>query len=86
MTIRKKIIEVSGVPDEVILGVPIVTITGSYELCIMNYRGVLEYTDSFVRIMTKSGQIKVKGQKISIDYYTNDEMKITGKIISIEYS
>ena len=83
--IRKKIAEASGVPDEVILGVPVVTVTGCYEFIIMNYRGILEYTDSLVRIQTKVGQIKIIGKRLCMDYYTNDEMKISGRISNIEY-
>ena len=83
--LKKKIVEVSGVPSEVIFGVPIVTITGCHEIMISNYRGVLEYTDNMIRIQTKTGQIKVNGRKISMDYYRNDEMKISGMILSIEY-
>ena len=43
------------------------------------------YTDLLIRIQTKIGQIKIIGKSLQIDYYTNDEMKITGRITSIEY-
>ena len=86
ISLKKKIADVSGVPSEVVLGAPIVTITGNYELLIMNYRGIIEYTDDMVRIQTKTGQIKVHGKCLGMDYYTNDEMKISGKIVSIEYN
>ena len=38
-----------------------------------------------IRIQTKAGQIRVTGRQLKIEYYTNDEMKITGWIQSIEY-
>lgn len=85
MKIKRKLAEVSGIPSEVVLGVPIVTITGCHELLIMNYRGILEYTDFLVRVQSKTGQIKIVGKKLSIDYYSADEMKISGKITFIEY-
>lgn len=84
-TLKEKIAIKSGIPSEVILGVPVVTITGCREFLIMNYRGILEYTDSIVRIQTKTGQIKITGNNLDINYYTSDEMKISGKIIKIEY-
>ena len=83
--IKRKILSVSGVPSEVILGVPIVTIIGCQEFLIMNYRGILEYTDTIVRIQTKTGQIKITGKSMIVDFYTNEEMKISGRIIKIEY-
>ena len=45
----------------------------------------MEYNDSFIRIQTKTGQIKVNGRNLTVDYYTNDEMKVIGHIKTIEY-
>ena len=80
-----KITEAAKLPKDVILGLPIITMTGQDEMCVENYRGILEYTDVLVRIQTKIGQIKITGKKLHISYYTNDEMKITGKIECITY-
>lgn len=82
---RNKIAELSELPKDVALGMPILTVTGQMELCLENYRGILEYTDSLVRIQTRTGQIRITGQKLQVVYYTNDEMKVTGHIQSIEY-
>lgn len=72
-------------PKDVALGAPILTVTGQTELMVENYRGILEYTELMVRVQTKAGQIKITGKRLQIDYYTNDEMKITGRIRQIEY-
>ena len=77
---------VTNMPKDVILGVPIVTMTGQIDVCIENYRGIIEYTDVLVRVKTKIGQIKVTGKELQIEYYTNDEMKVTGHITAVEYS
>ena len=39
-------------------------------------------------ILTVTGQcqLEMKGTNLHIDYYTNDEMKITGRIIEIHYT
>ena len=50
-----------------------------------NYRGIIEYTDTLIRVQTRAGQIRIQGKRLRIQYYTNDEMKITGRITSIEY-
>lgn len=75
----------NNLPQDVILGVPLLTMTGFAEMCVENYRGILEYTEALIRIQTKIGQIRITGKGLLISYYTNDEMKITGKISSIEY-
>ena len=66
-------------PRDVVMGASVITITGRNEICIENYRGILEYTDLLIRVQTKSGQIRLSGKNLQIEYYTNDEMKITGR-------
>lgn len=84
-TFINRMANATNMPKDVILGVPILTITGQTEVYIENYRGIIEYTDVLVRVQTKIGQIKIVGRALQIDYYTNDEMKVNGRIISIEY-
>ena len=77
--------DAANMPKDVVLGVPILTMTGQMEVSVEDYRGILEYTDLLIRVQTKIGQIKIIGKSLQIDYYTNDEMKVTGHIDSIEY-
>ncbi|MGN0141135.1 MAG: YabP/YqfC family sporulation protein [Roseburia sp.] len=72
-------------PKDLMLGAAIVTVTGRREAVIANYRGILEYEDSRIRIQTKNCRILISGSHLAIDYYTNEEMKITGFIGAIEY-
>lgn len=82
---KYKVAELTEAPKDVVLGTPVLTMTGQMELCLENYRGIIEYTDTVVRIQTKIGQIKVSGRNLLVAYYTNDEMKVNGCIDSIEY-
>ena len=84
-SIRNKMAELSELPKDVVMGMPVLTMMGQMELSLENYRGIIEYTDTIVRIQTKSGQIKVTGKNLQVAYYTNDEMKVNGRIDSIEY-
>lgn len=84
-TLKARISDAAGIPKDVVLGVPLVTVIGQNETCIENYRGILEYTDKFVRVQTKLGQIHVIGRGLQVEYYTNDEMKIIGHITMIEF-
>lgn len=82
---KSRITDAAGMPKDVIMGVPIVTMIGQDEACIENYRGILEYTDKLIRIQTKLGRIHIIGRQLQIEYYTNDEMKIVGHITTVEY-
>ena len=83
--IGQKAAEAAGMPKDVVFGVPVITILGHNEVCIENYRGIIEYTEQLVRVQTKSGQIRLTGKRLKIEYYTNDEMKITGYVESLEF-
>lgn len=85
-SLKKKMACTTNLPKDVIFGVPIITMTGQLEVCVENYKGIMEYTDTLIRIRSKVGQIRVTGRDMQIEYYTNDEMKITGQIKSVEYS
>ncbi|EGG84911.1 sporulation protein YqfC [Lachnospiraceae bacterium 2_1_46FAA] len=85
-SLKKKMACTTNLPKDVIFGVPIITMTGQLEVCVENYKGIMEYTDTLIRIRSKVGQIRVTGRNMQIEYYTNDEMKITGQIKSVEYS
>lgn len=84
-TLGYRITDAANMPKDVMLGVPIVTLTGRLEANVENYRGIIEYTDTLIRVKYKDGQIKISGRKLEIGYYTNDEMKITGHIDKIEF-
>lgn len=83
--LKSRITDAAGMPKDVILGVPIISVIGQNEANIENYRGILEYTDKLIRIQTKLGKIHVTGRGLAIEHYNNDEMKITGHITIIEF-
>ena len=83
--LKSRVSDAANIPKDVILGVPLVRMVGQEELYIENYRGILEYTDTLIRVQTKIGQIHLFGKKLEIIYYTNDEMKVVGHIESLKY-
>ena len=84
--LAERFAEAASMPRDVVMGASDITITGRNEICIENYRGILEYTDLLIRVQTKSGQIRLSGKNLQIEYYTNDEMKITGRIVQREFT
>ena len=74
-----------NIPKDVVYGVPIVMLTGSSELTIENYHGIIAYTETYILIRIKNGEIKVTGEHLEVAYYKNKDMKIIGKIKRIEY-
>ena len=72
-------------PKDTVFGVPILTITGTKEIWMENYKGILEYTTTQILLQAKTCQICIEGKGLSIDYYTNEDMKISGCINNIRY-
>lgn len=72
-------------PKDTVFGVPILTITGTREIWMENYKGILEYTTTQILLQAKTCQISIEGKGLSIDYYTNEDMKISGCINAIRY-
>lgn len=72
-------------PGDMIAGAPILTTTGRCSLCIENYKGIIEYNGNIIKVQTKTGKICIEGCNLVINYFTNDEMRVTGIIRSIQY-
>lgn len=83
--IREKVAEISEFPRDAVLGIPLLTVLGQSEFTLENHTGIIEYTDTLLRIQVKGGQIRVTGERLQVVYYANDEMKVTGCIHAVEY-
>lgn len=80
----KKIDKILEMPKEVCTNIPKFTITGFEEIVIENYKGILEYEDFYVRINTYIGIININGYNLNLQTMTNDDIRVTGKIESVD--
>lgn len=78
-------VESLKLPKDSMLGASIVTITGNTEVFVENYKGILEYSDELILLQGKNCKIELTGKRLNIVYYTNEDMKIGGRIIGIRY-
>ena len=72
-------------PKEVYSNEPKIIINGFDELIIENFKGILEYEKFFVRINTYIGIININGYNLNLENMTNDDLKVKGKIESVEF-
>lgn len=82
---KEDMTEALNLPKDLMLGAVIMTITGKHEAYVENYMSLIEYTENLIRIQTKTCKLEIGGERLYIDYYTNDEMKITGEIQEVKY-
>ncbi|MCH5341198.1 MAG: YabP/YqfC family sporulation protein [Acetatifactor sp.] len=82
---KESLVESLKLPKDILMGALKVTLTGSREAWIENYRGILEYTENQILLQGKTCQVCFEGTRLSIDYYTNEDMKISGCIACVRY-
>ena len=80
----KRLDKILELPKEVYSNIPKIIITGFDEMIIENFKGILEYEEFFVRINTYIGIVSINGYKLNLENMTNDDIKVTGKIESID--
>lgn len=79
-----KIDRLLEMPQEVYSDTPKLTITGFNEMVIENFKGILEYEDYYIRINTSLGMININGYELKLENMTNDDIRVTGKIESVD--
>ena len=79
-----KIDRILEMPLEVYTDMPKITIPGFHEMIIENFIGILEYEDYYIRINTSLGIVNINGYELKLENMTNDDIKVNGKVESIE--
>lgn len=62
-----------------------ITILGFNEIFIENYKNILEYEEVFIKINVFNGTINIHGFDLKLEQMTDDDIKVTGTIDSIEF-
>lgn len=79
-----KINRMLEIPKEIYTNEPKIVITGFNEFVIENYKGILEYEEYYIKLSTFMGNININGLNLKLDKMTDDNLKIIGKIESID--
>ena len=82
---KKTAVSALGLPRDVILGDVLITFVGRGQINVENYRSILIYTDILIKLQAKNCKVIIHGNRLKIDYYTAEEMEITGRIDSLEF-
>jgi len=62
-----------------------ITIIGFDEILIENYKNILEYQDILIKINTFEGTVTIYGFNLKLEQMTDEDIKIKGKIDTIEF-
>lgn len=83
--VKSNLVESLELPMDIMYGAVIITAMGRNQVLVENYKGIIEYTQEKIRLQTKTCQVTIQGKRLMVEYYTNEEMKITGYIQGIIY-
>ncbi len=81
----KKIALGLEMPEEVIEGLPLITMRGKEAVVVENYKRLMGLDSSEVTLLTKKGSIYIRGSRLSVEYMRRESIKITGNISEISF-
>ena len=82
--LRQKILD-NKLPAEAVLKDTLVTVVGSSEVWIENYKALLEYKEGEVLVQADNYLLRVEGDRLVISHYMEEHMMICGNIRNITY-
>ena len=85
MRVKEKMTGLLALPKEIALNLPLLTATGREELNIENYKNLIEFTDTKIRIHTTTGMLTIEGQRLILKQITTEHVLVTGKIDGIKW-
>ncbi|WP_274363259.1 sporulation protein YqfC [Paenibacillus thermotolerans] len=72
-------------PQDVIFDLPRVTMIGNMQLYVENHRGVLHFTEEYLKLALTQGSMEIYGKNLSIRAILPEEMFIEGTIQQVKY-
>lgn len=73
-----------SVPPETLRAVPLIRLHGGYCILIENHRGMIAYDPASVCIKTKTGMLRVSGERLCISCMTQKTLELRGCIQKVE--
>lgn len=70
-------------PEDVVKKYSIINILGNHTMVIENFKAIMEYRNDYIKIKAKDKIISVYGNRITIEYYNTEEIKISGNMDQI---
>jgi sporulation protein YqfC len=73
-----------SLPKDMVVNATLFHMIGASELLVENFKGIISYTCH--EIMIKGNNVKycVSGECLMIEYYSDDDMKISGRIKEVK--
>ena len=71
-------------PEDVTMQLPLVHLTGNIRARVENHRGIAEYTQELIRIVTAQGLVVIRGRELLVKELARDDLICVGTILAVE--
>ncbi len=82
-SIGEKLTDAAELPKEITLGLPKITVLAKEEALVENYKGIIEYDDTIVRLYTAIGIVTIRGDSLSITAITDEDVTVSGTVTAV---
>ncbi|MGI5979170.1 MAG: YabP/YqfC family sporulation protein [Oscillospiraceae bacterium] len=73
-----------GLPPEVLPGAARVTLHGAGEVLIENHGGLKSYSSGEIEVLGRNYTLRIRGEDLSLDAMTKNEIYISGIVSAVE--
>ena len=85
IAMAKSITSILALPEEIVLDLPLITLIGGGELSLENHKGIIEYTETRLRVNTAAGVFRLEGKRLVIKQLTAERILVRGAIDTIGF-
>jgi len=85
MQVKEKMTGLLSLPKEIALNLPLIMATGREEINIENYKNLIEFTDTKIRIHTSTGMLAIVGQGLMLKQVTTENILVSGNITGLQW-
>ena len=79
---KRAVVSALSLPEDVMLGDMLLTFTGSRGALVGNYRSIILYTDTVLKLQGKNGRLTIEGKRLRITYFDREQLLLSGAIRS----
>ena len=84
MSAGERFADAFSLPKDMVVNATLFHMVGASELFIENFKGIRSYTCHNVLIKGSNVKYCVCGDCLTIEYYSNEDMKISGQIMEVK--
>lgn len=77
--------ELFDLPADIVAGLPRLEMVGGRQLYLEHHTGLLSYSEEQIDANTTAGVLRVRGERLTLLAMTAGELRIGGKIGSVEW-